>query len=555
MSIDEVQERWPDYEGGGAGEDWLDDEDEPHDASPPFYDSSEKNSGRAKDIEVVCYQWYEKETFVRVAQSNGQMIEFTPTRFAKLKERIDAFGLQYVEQSRRKYFQAFRIGSTIYDRDELAIQEGGFTLKCMTGMRDRNANSWFGLVSIMIDPQRWANKWLSQTMHIMNSNAKGGVLSEIGAFTNKKTAEADWAKPDAFIELEAGGLAKVQERQQANFPNGFNQLMQYAVEAISDTPGINQELMGLVGKEQPGVLESMRKQAGVTMLSVMFDSLRLYRKRQGRILAAFIRDYISDGRMVRLVGPQGARYVPLLRDQINMRYDTIIDEAPTSHNQKEKVMNILLHLVPTMMQAGMPPPPPEVLEYLPVPESLMEKWLAKTRPDPRQQQQAAQEEAQERAVLLQERAATAEALRASAQKDAASAQKTMKEVATPAEGLDPKILADIQSTREKAQIQAATDIEVARIRAVTQAEIEKMKLAGSAPNDDVLQHLQNLIGSQENQMESIKAALLSVTAAVAESQQSVYELQKPKKKSVTVLRDENGDISGAAVIENGPTAH
>lgn len=544
MSKDDVQEMWPDYEGAEKADQWLDDDDDPHDASPPHYDNEEKNRNTHKEIEVVQYQWYERETFYRVQSPDGQIVEFGEERFEKLRDIIG--GLPHVKQRRKVYRYAFMIGGRVYESGALAVNDG-FTLRCMTGMRDRNKGTWFGLVSIMMDPQRWANKWLSQMMHIMNSNAKGGVMAEIDAFVDAREAQEEWAKPDAFIKLNPGGLNKVQEREQANFPAGFQQLMQYAVDSISDTAGVNMELMGLVGKEQPGVLESMRKQAGVTLLSVLFDALRLYRKEQGRILAAFIREYISDGRLIRIVGGHGARYVPLMRDSVSFKYDVIIDEAPTSHNQKEKVLSILMTLVPQMIQSGMPPPPPEVLEYLPIPESLMEKWLARTQPNPQAQQAQAQAAQEERQVALDEKRAKTMRDQAEAQKTAAEAAKIAHEA--QAGGQNNDALVDMASEREKAQIKAASDIEVAKIRAVTQAQIERMKLGAALPDTAITKSLESIVGNTAQQMNEIRQALSSVSGAVVDAQRAVAELQKPKTRKVRFMRDDNGDIMDAEIID------
>ena len=556
MSRNEVLANWPKYGemggGGGTTEEYLDNEDQPHDASPPWYDNTKPaKRSDVTDIEVIHYQWFEKEKFVRV-KSGDKMIEFTPERFARVKERIDLSGLKYVEQKRRVYYRAIKIGNVVYSKNRLGVQEGGFTLKAMTGMRDRNSRSWFGLVSIMMDPQRWANKWLSQIMHILNSNAKGGILYETGAFSNPMKAERDWAKPDAMLELEAGGLEKIKERGMAEFPTGLHELMNYAVESISDTPGISQELMGLVGKEQAGVLESMRKQAGVTMLSVMFDALRLYRKEHGVTLAAFIREYVSDGRLIRVVGPDGAKYVPLARDVMNLRYDTVIDEAPTSHNQKERVMHILLSLVPKMMENGMPPPPPEVLEYLPIPESLSEKWLAKARPDPQKQQKAEQDKEEERQVLLAERRSKAAEQMAKAKETEAKAAETIRNLQSPPDNPMNEAMIERETEQMKAQIRAATDIEVAKIKAAAQAQVEAMKLRAEMPNDNITKALEGIVNNTEAQMSDIRDTLKAVTDAVAESQREVAKLQQPKQKAVRLVTDENGEIVGAQVIESAP---
>ncbi|NIV38716.1 MAG: hypothetical protein GWN58_57650, partial [Anaerolineae bacterium] len=53
----------------------------------------------------------------------------------------------------------------------------------------------------------------------------------------------------------------------------------------TDVSGANLELLGMADKVQAGVLEAQRKQAGMTILSWAFDSLRAYRRAHGRVLA------------------------------------------------------------------------------------------------------------------------------------------------------------------------------------------------------------------------------------------------------------------------------
>ena len=543
MSKDAIKELWPEYEGGTDGVNWLDSDEEPHDSSPPFYDGNKPDTAALKTTEVVHFQWFEKEAFHRVVTSAGQIIELSETKWSRLKDRIEAMGLRHIEQKRRVYKCAYLIGSEVYEERDLEAQEG-FTFQCMTGMRDRNQRSWFGLWRIMRDPQKWANKWLSQMLHIMNSNAKGGLLAELGAFVDPKKAETDWAKSDTIITLEAGGLQKIQERMMAKFPDGFANLMQIAVEAINDTPGVNQELMGLAARDQAGIIETMRKNAGVTMLAFLFDALQLYRKEQGRVLAELIREYISDGRLIRVVGEAGAQYIPLLKDAVSFKYDVVVDEAPTSHNQKERVLMILQHILPQMAAAGMPPPPPEILEYLPLPEAILEQWRKAAKPDPQvimAQQQAAQ---QAQAVEMKERLAKAELDEARAMKERVEAQKL-------AQSDGSEVLSHVLMEREKANIKAASDIEVAKIRAQTQALIEQMKLQAQVPDAPVLDNLKSIITEMAGQHVMIEKALALIAQATMQAQQTVAELQEPKERKINVVRDANGDIAGAEIIELG----
>ena len=77
----------------------------------------------------------------------------------------------------------------------------------MTGGFDAHDKVWRGLLQVLMDPQRFANKFFSQTLHIINSNAKGGLLAEATAFADPVKAEQDWANPSALDP--AGGRRAV----------------------------------------------------------------------------------------------------------------------------------------------------------------------------------------------------------------------------------------------------------------------------------------------------------------------------------------------------------
>lgn len=341
-----------------------------------FQQDAGEKINRDRIITLVEIQWWELQNYWSVQRTdNGEVVDIEDNVYEKAVKRMNKLGIGFisVRRQRKVYRKAF-LGRKILEKSDL-IGKDAFTYQCMTGKRDHNKNTFYGIVRAMRDPQMWANKWLSQVMHIINSNAKGGVLAEEGAFKDRRKAEQDWAKPDAIIDLPVGGLAKIKERTATTLPVGVSQLLEFAVSSIRDVTGINLEMLGLADRDQSGVLEYQRRQSGMAILATFFDSLRQYRKKQGRVLLSIIINHLSDGRLVRIVGESGnAKYIPLLREQGVAEYDVIVDESPSSPNQKEMVWSMLVQMLPFLQQAPLPGEVwAELVRYSPLPDSLAQK--------------------------------------------------------------------------------------------------------------------------------------------------------------------------------------
>lgn len=381
-SKDEFEEMYPDVdlEAGGDNSNesdagmsigHADDEYAHKDAA----DESKKGSA-ADDYTVIKYQYVKEEPIFRVAVQ-GQLVELSQKEYDAVRPHLEQMGLKAGAQKKKVYRQVLLCRNTILSsQEEREAPVEGFSIRLITGLRNRNENTWFGLVQLMKDPQRWANKWLSQIQYILNSNAKGGVTYESDAFVNPKKAKADWSKPDAFIEVTPGSNAngKIVPRVPPQYPDGIDRLLQQALSAINDVPGVNVEMLGIADRNQPGVIENSRKDAGVTILASFFDALRRYRKEQGRVLSMFIRKYISDGRLVRIDNVNGPKYAQLLTSGLAEKYDILVDDAPTSPNMKEKTFAAVQSMLQVALQAQIPIPP-EILEYSPLPAALVEKWM------------------------------------------------------------------------------------------------------------------------------------------------------------------------------------
>lgn len=369
---------------------WVDDkkvaeDGAPHENDHKHYDKEKTGDGDedAGDqlVTLVRAQWWERVTVHMIpdpSDPTGQAIKtLSAAEFSELSARVKLAGgaLKSVKGTRKVYKQAY-LGSILLEIGDAPCKDH-FSFKCITGKRDRNRNSFYGLVRAMKDPARWSNKWLSQTMHIMNTTSKGGIAAERGAFfDNDAEGEASWAKQDQVTYLKTGALsgangAKFIAKPVSQFPQASFELMQFAVNAHRDVSGLNLETLGMQSNAgQAASLDLQRKQSAMTILQPLFDSLRRYRKEQGRLMLYLIENYLSDGRLIKIVGPEGAQYVPLVKQQgHDGNYDVIVDESPTSANQKESTWALLQQILPVIGKMLPPATWLALLKYSPLPTS------------------------------------------------------------------------------------------------------------------------------------------------------------------------------------------
>lgn len=437
MLLSEARERFPDVPDVDLDAAWARRMGHMTDPAKPVEERLQRLENLTRDydpkteVHIVHAQWYERETYWRVidpAAPNEKPMEMTPYEFERLNARYKVLQrpLIALELKRRVYKQAF-LGGSILGGVTPAPAGDRFTFQCITGERDRNEGVWFGLVRLMKDPQMWANKWLSQSLHILNSTAKGGILAEEDAFVDQREAEETYAMPDAitWVRKEAIQKGKIMQKPGGGIPTAYINLLQFAISSIRDVVGINLELLGMRDVNQPGILEAQRKQAAMTILATLFDSLRRYRKQVGRVRLFFIQNYLADGRWIRINGPDGYKFQQLLRDKTLGTYDVVIDDAPTSPNQKEKSWGIIQMMLPAIRDLLTPELIVLILEYSPLPAKLinsLKEMIKNPDPEKAQQQQLAKATAE---AQLQKLLAEVEKNKAGAQQTGTDIQREM----------------------------------------------------------------------------------------------------------------------------------
>lgn len=351
------------------------------------------------EVTIVHMQWFEREVYWIVAdvQTNSKA-ELTDAEYRRFEARMKVLGMPvHAAKMMRKVYKQAWLGGEILQAAGPAPIKGKFSWDCITGEFDKKNKQWFGLVKVMRDPQMWANKWMSQILHILNTTAKGGILAETSAFDDQREAEDGYARPDTITWLSDGALSgdkpKIMEKPGAGKIEGYLGLLTLAIASVPQVVGMNLELLGQQDQNQPGVIESMRKQAGMTVLATLFDSLRRFRKSVGRSRLYFIQNFLSDGRLIRVAKPDNVAMVPLAKDKTTGLYSVIVDDTPTSPNQKEANWQIIQPLLVVFKEQLMANPQvfAMLLEYSPLPSRIVEAikgFIEKQQNDPQARQDA-----------------------------------------------------------------------------------------------------------------------------------------------------------------------
>ncbi|MEG9528213.1 MAG: hypothetical protein MIL41_21005 [Hyphomicrobiales bacterium] len=426
MDRAEAEGLFPDADPAELDAAWAEDRDgeEPHRELQPGehrMDRREAADAGTSRVTIVEVQWWErKKVAIVIDPQTGEPMDMDPAKAKVLVQRAAAMGMppvQVFHQMKRVYRRAF-LGATVLEEGPAPAGDR-FSYAFLTGDRDQNKSSWFGIVRPMRDPQRFANTFLSQTHDMLNRQAKGGHFAETSAVKDIRQFESSAAKPGATTWVNPGALrtGAIKEKGLPQLPAGHWQMMEFAIRSIPDVSGVNAEMLGQQQQEQAGVLEVERKRTVMNILATAFSALRRARKHIGRVRLYFIQTYLSDGRLVRITGPKGQQVIPLLRDHTAGDFDVVIDEAPSSPNQQQVVWQTFVSVLPIIKDMITPQVLLEVLPYSPFPDSFVAKMrelLATQQQDPQAQQQK-QLAMQQVLTAIEDKAAGADLKRAQAQ--------------------------------------------------------------------------------------------------------------------------------------------
>lgn len=281
--------------------------------------------------------------------------------------------LQAKQRPVRRIYQAFSSYQVLLEKSPSPLKD----LKRQPyvpfrALYDKVKKEWFGLLRSLLDPQRQHNVEQSAIVQLMQLMPKASWMGPKGVFHNKTEWEQKIAQPGKMLEYNAS-RGKPEPIPTAPVPRHLIDMAMSRPQAMREISGVNVEMTGQRQGNDAGIVMEQRSQAAKTVLAPIFDNNRRSKKEIGKVLLAYIQTYVSVGRKIRVLGPEGAsEYVAMTEKMQLGRYDLTVEETNSSINDRAATLGVMQTTLPQMMKAGVPIPP-EFCDLLPMAPHIREK--------------------------------------------------------------------------------------------------------------------------------------------------------------------------------------
>lgn len=312
------------------------------------------------------------------------------------KEAFEKLGLEFkaIKQRRYRYYRANIVGNEVISASENYSQKG-FSLSFMTGKWSETRQCWYGVVSVSKDPQRLLNKAISDMSETLYISAHGGVIIESsavgGTAASLQAFKETFAKQREVTILADGAISgnRFMLKPQATLSPATLQTIEFAERSILECPGLTQEFLGVAdGGNQAALLQAQRVRQGLAVLATYSDSHSFFLQNQATNHVEMLRvlSENSGGLMIRNLSgaAKSPPYIKLLKDQIAIKYDLVVQEAPKTPDIRQRENEVLLQIMDMIQKSGGNPQPmiPLVIENQEIHSDKIDEILAATMPPP-----------------------------------------------------------------------------------------------------------------------------------------------------------------------------
>lgn len=390
MTEDEAKELWPEFADMIKIGDWLS-------GSTPFLVSGVQSGDRqwenklfldAETKRVRCLEhWYKvrQPILLAVNVSTGDVRNAEDENFQEELQGMDEVqrqAFQIVRQNKTVVRVATVMNWMIVQDKPSPFKHNMLPLIPYVGLQFMGEP--LGLVEYLKDPQRLANKSISQVMGHLNRSANSGWLNKVAEGADPNVLEKFGSVPGIVIPYEAVAPTKILPTQ---LDTAHMTLAQAGNEQIREISLLNAELSGLgTQKTVSGRAIEARQRGGMTGNEDFFDNALLGDKILGYQLISNIQQSYTQSRIVRILGAQSVKnpddmgskmFLSMQQDQdklfqvvdrcLKAEYDFVVDRSPQSVTVRQAQFETLMKAAETFPGAV---PPDVIVDMSDFPENV-----------------------------------------------------------------------------------------------------------------------------------------------------------------------------------------
>lgn len=155
-----------------------------------------------------------------------------------------------------------------------------------------------GMVTNLLDPQEFLNKTLSQELHVVNTTANSGWVTEAGSLTNMTADELEMRGAETGLVLEvAPGKAPPQKIMPNPVPTGLDNLANKGAMYVKEISGIGHALPTPSAEVSGVAMENNQARASL-QLQTPFDNLNYTRELVVRRWVSAVQRFYTEGRVM-----------------------------------------------------------------------------------------------------------------------------------------------------------------------------------------------------------------------------------------------------------------
>ena len=235
----------------------------------------------------------------------------------------------------------------------------------------------FGMVKNLISPQEQLNKISSQELHIVNTTANSGWITEEGSLVNMTNEDLTERGAETGLHLvHARGTNPPSKIQPNQIPTGIDRITQKAAHNIKEISGVSDAMLGYESAEVSGVALKSKQERGQIQIQVPLDNLARTRHMLAEKILELVQQFYVEERLIQITNPampdpsdpaaqeqmavnQVTPEGQIVNDLTLGEYSVVISTQPARDNFEESQFSEALQL----RQAGVMIPDYRVIEY------------------------------------------------------------------------------------------------------------------------------------------------------------------------------------------------